>query len=359
MNIYTVTFSTTLNVGAELQMYALSQFLLGQGHNVQVLNYVPPWLRCQRQVTYPLCHCKNIVDVAKHLILLPSRMLQIRKYNQFDCRYVHKTVACHSVEEVTALPAPDYWITGSDQVWNLDFVGEDDVFFLNIPVQGKKISYAASAGKDVLLPQEKEKLITKIHSLSSILVREDALKETLEDNTTLRVFHVLDPVFLLNKEQYLKLSKKTKYSNYVFVYCTKRDGRLIQLARHLADKHNLIVIEMNRRIRQPGVDVALTYVSPDEFLGLIHNAHFVVTNSFHCTAFSIIFRKQFCTVPLDELNSRIASLLRTLGWQEKAVLNDGVHQNLDIALDYSCVEEALREKIEQSKKYLQIAIREG
>lgn len=348
MKIYTVTFSNTLNVGAELQMFALYRYLKNRGTEVKVINYQPP-ASTQRIISW---NKKNgFKNFLKSLIINYYKKKAILRYINFDKDYIEKTSLCKSLADVEKLPEADMYITGSDQVWNLEF-DIDDTYFLRGNLKGKKISYAASMGMDNPSKEKIVKLLDKTNHLDAISVREKTLQNVFENNGIINTHHVLDPVFLLEKQDYINMQIKPKYSKYVFVYCTARDSEVIKIARMLADKHGLKVIEMNRIKKNKGVNVSISHVDPREFLGYINNAEFVVTNSFHCTAFSIVLNKQFFVKKLDKYNSRIDSLLTLVKLNDTRALADVNDKNINNYIDFNEVNRLLERERQNSRMFL-------
>lgn len=349
MKIYTITFSNTCNVGAMLQEYSLYRYLKDAGHDVMVVDYLPPLIE-QNQSTKINIE-KGFFALARQLILMPLHLAQSSEFQRFNRTHVSLTPRCHSAEEICTLPPADAYIVGSDQIWNPDFVGVDDGFFLCGVFPGKKISYAGSAGGNHFSDEIAAKMAVRLKQFDCVSVRESDLKQCLEKNGVSPVDHVLDPVFLLERQDYLKIEKPTHYKNYLFLYVTERDPRLLQFARKVAQTKNLKIIQMNRLHRQEGVDKCFAYVTPQEFLGLVNGASYIVTNSFHCLAFSIIFQKQFLVVSLKHLNSRLASLLQLLGVEKNMITSDIV-SDLPGEINYESVSLLLANYVKKSKEFL-------
>ncbi|WP_157734674.1 polysaccharide pyruvyl transferase family protein [Clostridium perfringens] len=216
----------------------------------------------------------------------------------------------------------DAFICGSDQIWNLNctesFVPE---YFLNFANDDKlKISYAPSMPSKVDTKYYEE-IKFNVERLDKVSVREkftvDYLKDELEINKDIK--HVVDPTLLLSADEYIQefdLHTRDNNERYIFVYVL--GGR---------DKHSTIINEVNRVQEITGAKIKYTCnrvlkglnnaeycygIGPKEFLELLYNATYVVTDSFHATVFSILFSKKLCVFPRSGSSSRMKELLANL-----------------------------------------------
>ena len=342
-----ITFSFTTNYGASLQMFALFQYLKDLGNDVKVIDYRPQAMKERLLGYYRLKR-----NFSFHLLF--SLLFSYKSKYSFTCfnkKYLDFTSECTDVNDILNLSQPDLYITGSDQVWNTDIVkGMDKGYFLNFKTSSRRISYAASIGKDILDKKEVKDLAKMVQSFDSISVREDSLKDMLTSEGIVCEL-VMDPVFLIDVEKYITMMTKPKYSDYVLVYDMSQTN-CINLAVSIAKERNLKVIAIGKMRKREGVDINVSGIGPVDFLSYLYHASYIVTSSFHGTAFSIIFKKNFLVVPhLLNVNTRMISLLRLLNLEDRLY-----YQTMNIEkfadVNYNAVNSLLEKSIEQSKNYL-------
>ena len=351
MRIYTVTFVNTTNIGAALQEYALQKYLEKQGHEVQVVQYLPKVMAKRQSIMNVFRGVKSLKEFIIKIGVGYLILIRKYKYYRFSRKYINLTRKCKSVVDMKKLAHPDIYIAGSDQIWNNELTKWDDGFFLNFLTEAKKIAYAASAGHDNFSNEFSKVIIEKTKSLDAISVREKELQSLFFKLGRSDVQFVLDPVFLLDEEEYDHMAKMPKYRNYVLIYEAEKNSLCAEIAKKIAKQKNLSVIQINRINNRCNVDHVVPCVSPTEFIGLVKHANMVVSNSFHAIAISIIMKKQFWTVKLSKLSSRIDGLLESIGLQDRIVTNSNVKTEYEI--DYKKIyEEKLNERISESKKFL-------
>lgn len=343
MNIGILTFHYAHNYGAVLQAFALKTALEQAGHNVEIINYHNPSI----EKCYPYNREKknlseelSVVKIKDYLsynyeILTGDRSWKIQ-HEKFE-RWIKNNLNIsdkiyRSASELTKLNK-DIIICGSDQIWNPYLTnGFDPVYFLDFETRSIRISYAASIGVDKL-DRNTERLFFKLLSnFDHITVREDTLKRYINNKYPVEV--VQDPVFLLDQKDYLKFARKPKLDRYLLLYSLKEDDRLIRIAKSIAKRRGLKCIELkyfHNVLRRSMKQIA--YAGPNEFLGLIACAECVVTNSFHGTAFSMIFNKEFYCVSAGSVNSRISDLLCRFNLEDRMIQDDKVIHDKSINYD--------------------------
>lgn len=361
MKIKTITCHDVYNSGASLQAYALMNYLQQKGNDVEIIDYKPEYLSKHYKlgaITNPKYE-KNLILKITYLILkFPERILALRnkkKYDLFKDNYLKITERRYiSNEELKRnLPEADIYICGSDQIWNSKFDnGKDPAFYLDFVPKGKiKASYAASFATDSIDKELKEITKDRISKLDYVGVREISALDILDSLDIKNGVQVLDPVFLLDKFKWEKLTYEINNNEkYIFVY--DFDGN--ELIREIAEK-----IAKNKKLKIYTVfksnysDKVIKRMGPIDFISYIKNAEFVISNSFHGTAFSIIFEKQFAVVNRKEaINTRMRDLLSILKIENRLISENYNFNNLINDVDYKEVNKYLRERLEVSKTYL-------
>ena len=193
----------------------------------------------------------------------------------------------------------DVFMVGSDQVWNPHYLcGKDPAYYLSFTNSPNKLSYASSIGTSSLSESEIKELIQKTSQFKSISLRENESVQMLHQAGDTRSQYVLDPVFLHDVGFYRAIQSKKKESGYILAYIMQKDPFIAEVTEAIAKKLNKKVIQIGGFASKCTCDKFPRSAGPAEFLSLIDGADFVVTSSFHGTAFSHIYHKQFAVVHL-------------------------------------------------------------
>ena len=187
-------------------------------------------------------------------------------------------------------PAYDVYISGSDQLWNPELVDGafDPAYFLDFG-NSRKITYAVSM-KEKYTVVEKENLKSLVNILDAVSIREK--NETLDEITNGEYTVSIDPSLLLDAEDYEEaLAETCEKEPYIFVYGFQSTTDIINAVDTISNEMGIKVINGSpEKIKLKNAENIYDY-APDKFLSYIKNAQFIVTNSFHGTAFSIIYKK--------------------------------------------------------------------
>lgn len=351
------------NYGSALQVYALSEILKKNGHHPIVLDYIPKRINLNNQVwglLKQLLLPKSLGDIKGAIRGLAITLTNYRCYNTFFKREVTLTKKYYSYKEVEkANIKANVYMTGSDQVWNSTHNhGIDPVFFLKFaPAESHKISNSASFGKEKLDDWEKNETKKFLERYDAISVRELSGKNIVNDlGFPCQV--VLDPTFLLNKEDWKKRSlSHHEKDKYVLIYSVEPDKQsVIQVARSIADKLNakVFMVEWGHK-PYAGVDKMISLVDPLMIIDYFLKAEFVVASSFHGTALSINLCKQFISVAPARFNTRVKSILEIVNLPDRLV--SPAEFDLIKALcsiNYSEVTQRLNIARENSMKFLKL-----
>lgn len=363
MKIYTITCHDVYNYGASLQAHALMIYLQQLGHCVEIIDYKPEYLSKRGDLF--AVNPKYSTNVLKKLFFLsvkvPMRLLfewsRVRSFNHFTRNFLTLTPQTyHSCAELEAsLPCADIYIAGSDQIWNSFYNnGKDPSFYLQFaPKNTIKASYAASFSISVLEESIKPIAKTWLKSLDYIAVRETTGLAILEDLNIHKGIQVVDPVLLLGREYWSQIaSKKLIKGNYLLVYDFEKNSEIQLLAKRIAREKNLNIVSITDFYKLDYADVSINYAGPQEFLSLIKNCDFFISNSFHGTVFSMIFRKDFYTFNrlVHKVNSRMSDLLASVGLSDRIITPTSSDFQIT-PVDYSQYKNILY-NIEKSKQYI-------
>lgn len=321
MKIGILTFHCALNYGALLQTYGLQEYLKRQGHEVAVIDYRPEYLLRPYKVFNwswkpTLSVVRNILFFIRAIWVLLIRWKRKRGFSRFIQKYINLCTMDFTDSDF------DAYVFGSDQIWNPHITGGFDRIYFGrfLAAEGKKrVAYAASAGSVNLLIPLEEKLAISLSSYTAISVREKSLANFV--NRYMQAEVVLDPVLLAGRETFEKIASQEKAKkDYLLVFQLDYDDifTVRKIAEAIAQKQRLEVVELvssseslrNRRL--------ITTASPERVISLFRDASHVVTTSYHGTAFSVLFEKDFHVVHSSG-SERMANLLSALGLEERLI----------------------------------------
>lgn len=355
MKIRLITFHTPKNYGAVLQAYSLMSYLKSYSDDVEIIDYNTPALRAK----YPL-KPKNdgLKQFIYNLLMYSANSQKKQKFEKFDAFVSNKlslTKRYESLEDlISDPPEADAVFTGSDQVFNPSRIEEErKVFYLDfLPSSTKKIAYAASFGVKSIPTDKQEEITHYLEEIDSISVRESSGIGIVKDLSGKSAAEVLDPVFLNDKEFWVNTAVpyKEELGNYLFYYKLMNSFESDAAAQKIAKEKNLKLVVMTDALIKWKADKVLRDVGPEEFLYLMNNANYIVTDSFHGVAFSLIFEKQFTFSDMNNrTNDRGFNLLQKAGIEQLAYVGD---KSSDRELNYNEINERLGKLINISKEYI-------
>ncbi len=363
MKIKTITCHDVYNYGASLQAYALMRYLQDLGHEVEIIDYKPNYLSGH----YKLKVANPVYDkpLIKQLYLLAKFYPHLRSlkrkrlFDDFKKTYLKITsVRYQNNEELKRNPPiADLYLAGSDQIWNTLFKnGKDPAFYLDFVPKGKvKASYAASMATDKVLTGWEKFVFEKVMNLDSIAVREKSAVSVLRNiGVTKEISVVCDPVFLLSRSEWENLMVDTSAiikKPYILVYDFDKNCNIKEISQYISDKLDLKIIPIGLTAFGFWADYSNS-VGPIEFLNLIYHAQYVISNSFHATAFAILFQKNFYVVKRTEaLNTRMEDLLKGLSLSDRLISSV---QSLDLLdIDYAAIQNSIDGYSYLGKQYLE------
>ena len=348
MRIRIITIHSIPNFGSVFQSYALCRHLLDNGYtDTEVIDYRPNYFKP---------HTPRAVMGL--LLNLKSYAVRARKFNAFNATNLPMTQGRFTdIEQLRQFDFhADVLIAGGDQLWNVYHdCGNDDAYKLTF-TKGYKISYATSMGQSGFSDEQIEQLAEKLRDFSAVSVRESSSVPLLAQ-VGIAAQKCVDPVFLLTEHDYERFIVPVARPKYLLVYLVTPSPLLDRCIRWLAAERGLEVVLCSGFSKKCVCDTFLKELGPDEILSYIYHAEVVLSSSFHATAFSLIFRKQFFTIlPNEHTNERIMDLLRSHGLERRIV---DCKTDLDVTLretvDY-CAAARGSDEIVTSKEYLRRAL---
>lgn len=350
-----LTFHNANNYGAVLQCYALQSYLIKMENvDAQIINYTPiKFKKVFYDTMKPLSAYgfKNKIRALGKYFLKHSEMKnesqKKKKIDKFINQYL---ILTEEVSDFSKLDF-DYYIVGSDQVWNLELIENDTKYLLDFVENKKKISYAASFKIGDVDNFALDMYKKNLKSFDYISVREDNLVDYLKENVGISSNSVLDPTFLMdNWDDFI--SDRLIKDKYLLIYYVNMPKKLIDEAIQYSKNNNLKIVSLNK------IDSNIEYVnysnaSIEDFLNLIYYSTMVFTTSFHGMAISIQMKKEFCfEVPFNSYNNneRLLDLARKTNLLSRNILDNQYDCNKRI--EWKNVEELLEFYKNESKKFI-------
>lgn len=366
-----VTLDGYFNYGNVLQRYAMCKFLESKWGQVDSIwlqsdNLILPYLKYKFPWMNGKCNFRLLVklilnwrDIRKNLLRgenawEAARMSLLKSFLDRHISMIYNTTLEQLQEKY------DYFISGSDQVWNPNFANLDNMFLRNVP-QKKRIAYAASISCKHIPDEYREIFINGVKEMQAVSVREDDGASLIASMIGKKVSVLLDPTMLISVENWRRIAQKPYFLQgdeqlLVTYFLGKRPSKLIE---KVSSDMNLRVINiLDENIFEHYV------ISPEEWLWLIDNAKLVYTDSFHGTVFSILFRTPFVVTERigdgceSKMTSRIDTLLEKFGLEaRRGTKENGYMLQKPMEIQYGNVEAVLTKDRQKAATYLAGALK--
>ncbi|MCQ8119705.1 polysaccharide pyruvyl transferase family protein [Methylomonas rosea] len=359
MRVGILTYHFSDNYGALFQAYALRKWFMDQGCEASFINYHPDYVEAGGEINFNKLISKSNLKV---IYLKLARLKNIwfgdrqqqENFENFRREFLGITgdeYKTRSDLEAASLYY-DILVCGSDQVWNpSEHFGVDPVYFLNFKTKNsnvRRISYAPSFGRSEINPRYSDEIKELLLSLDGISIREMSGVSIVKQLTGTDPVCVPDPTVLLS--DYSGIIKKYDVSANKHVFCyALRSRNVIGDVAEAAAKHYGAALysphNPHRRWKEIGETV---YPCPRQWLYLLTRSEFVVTNSFHGTALSILLNKPFVVVGLQGsragFNARALNLLELVGLNSR-FLDDSSPEKISKVLSDSINWDEVNERI--------------
>lgn len=389
MKIGIVTYVKCDNYGAELQAYAMQYVFKRLGYDAELLNLEKREKDLTKSASAIIPAITNrfkiygwkapikIMELVRDVMARKKASKMYAKeeeekhklFTDFFEESISHSSKYYTLESVYTTDMPyDVFVAGSDQIWNYMHTDNLDVYFLMFAnrFKAKKISYAASISVPDIPSKLQADYKRYFENLDCIAVRELRGKELVEKYSNKSAEVVLDPTLLVTKGEWKNnvANEIRQNAKYVLIYTLSGSFYIRDLAKSIAHRigEDCKVINIKPNFREEKVADGIEHlykVGPKEWVGLLMNAAYIVTDSFHGTAFSINFNVPFTTLvnPTSNMNSRVMSILTITGLQNRIIYDDGSRlepQSLDI--DFSPVNEIIENWRTKSVDYIHKAL---
>ncbi len=377
-----VTLNNSDNYGAVLQCYALSQYLRNNGYLPFLVNYTEEKTDVWRYLIHPIKSLQKLMSMGSPFgaalsrlrsLFLGREVMALREngfhdiFSHFRAEYLNPTSRAYTHKDlIESCPEAYAFIAGSDAVWAADVYFKKPVYLLDFVPEGiRRISYAASFCKGKIEGYQVGTFATNLSQFDAVSVREPSGVDLVREVAGLEAERVLDPTFLLDDYSAVIDRSLVPDEPYLLSYRLSQDAGLQQQSDEFVSRLSVsLSIEAIEIMPESDSDHTLT-PTPEQFLGLLQNASFIVTNSFHGAVFSILFKRKFICIPRDmhegRKNLRITELLCSAGIDDRFLCRlsdvDRAVEVIETEIAYERVQESLSNFVDQSKKFLLSALR--
>lgn len=357
MKIAILTWLHNGNYGSVLQAYALQRILRDQGYETENVDYAPSTK--QKVINLIVNRNSPKLFLEKWDSYLAKKATgasneierKNRKFDMFCKEYINLTERYYSPNQIRKIIGKyDAYICGSDQIWSPVLL--NPVYYLDfLNLSDKKISYACSFGVAEVDKKKQNKISNYLKRFDAISVREAAGKEIVKSLIGKDVPVMPDPTLLLSKDRWNSVAKSVNCgSKYVFCYFLTWNKEYWEYANEVSSELDceIVIVPSVKETYNVKARV-IKDAGPEEWIGLVKNAAYIITDSFHGTVFSLIFNKQFTILkrfsddnPKSQ-NSRIHTLLNRYDINSRL----GVKADIFSQIDY----EKINNSIEQDRIY--------
>ena len=330
-----ITMHRVANHGSVLQALATQKAIEQLGYSCTIIDYAYPTDEHLKKIGldwYP--HERDLWQLIKKTLRRreSAKLYQrLERFYWFRKKYLKTTRKSYYTNEALKKDAErwafDVYCVGSDQVWNPKYTMDDGAFVLDFVPEGKrKISYASSFTVNEMEDvRQREFYAGHLKAFDAISVREQSGVELVKKLTVMGAKHVLDPVFLLTKEQWIKtLGITEKKEKYVLFYSLNYMADTLPkmkvfVEKVMSEQKGLSKIVSNTALKS-GCDVEVVNDDKTEaFVERIANASMVITDSFHASAFALLFGVAVYGFSGSKEDDRLYSLYRMMGVPERFV----------------------------------------
>lgn len=363
MKVGIMTFPNSVSYGATLQMIALQNTVGRMGHQVEVINYHNAYMKAEKHT-----HKGSQRTLKALLQRRISRWTHRRFYKafrDFEAQYAHlypRRPFTDKQKLVALGQRYDAVICGSDQVWYPHITDGDLSYFLDFCTEStRRIAYAPSFGAEEFSEEYYRQITPELMRFSALSAREEPGKDLVERLTGRETALVADPTFLMEAADWEAMEQPhpAAIGDYVLYFVVKRSDSLMRQCEAFAKQQGLklVIVGGNpvhaRRNKDPMVEYAID-IGPQQWLYLVHHAKYVFTNSFHGTAFSVIFQRNLFVQYPSCNGSRLRQVMEALGLCHRVL--DGERELTKEPVDYTQAQQRFAKMREESLAYLENAL---
>lgn len=362
MKVGILTFPNSVSYGACLQMIALQNTVRRMGHEVEILNYYNPYMKAEKHTDKGRNPFKRAVQRRVRLLLHRRLYRNFHRFEQQHVTYYPIRALTDKMRLPEIAQRYDAVICGSDQVWSPYITDTDISYFLDFCGDTtKRVAYAPSFGVVKFPDGFEEQIAPELQKFHALSAREWPGKELVERLTGRDTALVVDPTWLVDAADWAVMEQPhpAATGDYVLYFVVNQSKELLQQCKAFAKQHGLKVVMVGgnpfaaAKNKDPNLAYALD-VGPEQWLYLVHHAQYVFTNSFHGTAFSVLFERNLYVQVPSHNGSRLRQVLENFGMEDREV-HEG-EAVTESVVDYEQARRVMAQLKEQSLTYLNNAL---
>ena len=343
------------NYGSALQSWALKEAIKKLGHNAILVDYCSN-AHLDSDPLNPFKKSMDQDEETKRMIeeCMPQIKENYYKFDNFYTTQFNRTKKRYDYTNFNEIENDidfDGFVCGGDTIFCVDEFGIDDGFYANYDVMKKNyvVAYGASFGDTHFTDEIYKKIDERLKNFKAIGIREIGMVDYIKSKVDIPVSKVLDPTLLLEASEYASIEAEPKEKEkYLLLYSRRRNQNMIDFADKVAKEKGLKVIDISLR-KYSGHTMAYE-TGVEEYLTLIKNAEFVVTNSFHGLIFSVIYRKQFAMFSRQYNDTKINEMIDLFGLKDRLFKTGTEEYNEEI--DYDLVHDRIEKAKVKSLEFL-------
>ena len=352
------------NYGSALQSWALHQAVASFGCKPVLVDYCPDILANKNPLN-PFANMWDTDEESKKMVELtmPAIRENYYKFEDFYTNRFYRTSCKYTsgnFNDVMKYEKLDGFICGSDTIFCMDEFGFDDGFYANYKCMKKhSVSYAASFGDPTLSTENCKILNERLQNFLSLGLREELMVQYVKEHTNVPVKRVIDPTLLHTSRVYDLIAepKRLEDSKYLLYYSRRFSPIMEVYAEKLAEKNGWKIVEISLRATNAEKGHRMFYeAGVEEFLSLVKNAEYIVTNSFHGMIFAVQYRKPFVIFSREQCNNKIDEVLDLFGLKDHMLVTgeEKFDHNIDYEKVHQRIERARKSSLEFLKKEIDI-----
>jgi len=358
VKIELLTLQCIKNYGSVLQTYATEKILNEFFQEVETIRFVRDDSADDNMLTEWVKHETGLKKVVKKIFLFPMCCRYKKVFNSFLDKYINLTdEEYRKGNDFSKYPIKaDVFCVGSDQVWNSSWnKGILPAMYLDfVPDDIMKFSFCSSFGVTRLPEKEVKETTRLLKRLKYISVRESSAVELLDNLGIENAKHILDPTLLMSAEFWKEISApKLIKEDYVLVYQLNPNQEFDEYAQKFAEKKKMKLVYIGMRMKDK-LKKGKVFLMPEveEFLSLIQYASYVITDSFHGTAFSINFNREVIDIYPNEFSTRLSSILKWAGISCRHLESFDDFEIANEKIDYVTINHKLEKERTKAREFL-------
>ena len=348
-----VTITGSSNYGNKLQNYAVQCILEKMGYIAETIID----LRYKKNPMSWLTYYKQIIHFLTHIKYEPGAHKKVLTFCWWSKRFIKwSPIKIHKIEDEQKLNSRyDGFLVGSDQIWGPYCPWDSsELAFFTFAERHKRIAFAPSLGTDTFPKDRTEEYKTWLNGFNKLSIREIRGAEIIKSITGRDAEVLVDPTMLLTQKEWDVIAEKTRIKNkYILIYTLgELTDEYSQYIRELSKQKSCQIIDIMRDKRFAGGH-------PGTFVGLIKNAEYVVTDSFHGSVFSLIYHRPLIILRRkgneNAMFSRLENLMHLCNLKPDKTANERI---LPLCINWTYVDSIIEREREKSIEYLKSALKD-